>query len=79
MQRLPEPHWYDSPWAWWLITLAEVVIAGALAGAIVQALELDRRPWGFVVGGVTLLVLVVANYRWLRYRRTMDQGRPSNG
>ena len=44
MQRLPEPHWYDSPWAWGLITLAEVVVAGALAGAIVQALEFDRRP-----------------------------------
>jgi hypothetical protein len=42
MQRLPEPHWYDSPWVWWLITLAEVMVAGVLAGAIVQALELDR-------------------------------------
>jgi hypothetical protein len=33
----------------------------------------------FVVGGVILLVLVVVNYRWLRSRRAMDHGRPSNG
>ena len=79
MQRLPEPRWYDAPWAWWLITLAELVVAGVLAGTIVQALELDRRPWEFVVGGLILLVLVVANYRWLRYRRAMDHGRPSRG
>jgi hypothetical protein len=79
MRRLAEPRWYDFPWAWWLITFVEAVVAGALAGAIVQALELDRRPWEFVVGGVILLVLVVANYRWLRYRRAMDRGRPSNG
>ena len=78
MQRLPEPHWYDSPWAWWLITFVEVVVAGLLTGTIVDALGLDA-PWGFVVGGVILLVLVVANYRWLHYRRAMDHGRPSNG
>ena len=79
MRRLPRPRWYDSPWAWWLITLAEVATAAVLTVAIVEALGLDHRPWDLVIGGVILAVSFIANYRWLRYRRAMDHGRPSNG
>jgi hypothetical protein len=68
---MPRPRWYDNPVVWLSIQIGEWLVLRWLLLRLLPDDLSGTAITAIVIG--SLVVVVVANYLWLRHLRTRDE------
>lgn len=71
MPSMPRPRWYDNPVLWLGIQIGEWLVLRWLLLRLLPDDLSGTASTAIVIG--SLVVVVVANYLWLRHLRTRDE------